>query len=55
MKLVVNGSVEEFEKALNLIDLIEHFELSDRRIAVMLNDEIIKKENKYYSGTRSLI
>lgn len=43
MKIYINGSVTEIEKALTVKQLIEHLQLTGKRIAVELNQEIIPR------------
>ena len=44
MKLNINGKAWELEKSLNLIDLIEHFQLKVDQVVVELNQTVPDKK-----------
>jgi sulfur carrier protein len=46
MKIKLNGSEKEFDKEFTVEELITNLDLQDRRVAVLLNNEIVKKEDR---------
>ncbi len=46
MKIKLNGSEKHFEKEFSVLQLLENLDLTDRKVAVLLNDEIVKKEER---------
>jgi sulfur carrier protein len=44
MKLNINGKAWEIEKSLNLIELIEHFQLKVDQVVVELNQTVPEKK-----------
>lgn len=44
MKIKLNGQDKEFENSFSILELITNLDLLNRRIAVLLNDDIVKKE-----------
>lgn len=45
MKVFINGEVKEIAGAVNLIELLENFSLSQERVAVELNKEVVRKRD----------
>lgn len=45
MKILINGETREIERELNLRELLEKFELPDERIAVELNQKVVRKKD----------
>ena len=46
MKLQVNGEEREFDSALTVAQLLEALEVRAKRVAVMVNDEVVKREQR---------
>lgn len=45
MKVFINGEAKEIENDLSLTDLLNHFSLPDKRIAIELNKEVVRKKD----------
>lgn len=45
MKIFINGEVKEIESDVNLSDLLEHFSLPRQRIAVELNEQVVRRKD----------
>lgn len=45
MKVFINGETKEISRELNLFDLLEHFSLPQKRVAVELNKEVVRKKD----------
>ena len=43
ISIILNGQPRELEEDLDLKELIEHFTLPDKRIAIELNNNVIKR------------
>jgi len=43
MKLIVNGESREFDKPLSIEHLLRSLDLEGRRVAVMVNGEIVRR------------
>lgn len=46
MKIKLNGSDKTFDKEFSAEELIISLNLTDRKVAVLINDEIVKKEDR---------
>ncbi len=44
MQITVNGEKKEISSEVNLLELLKHFSLPERRIAVELNKEVVPKK-----------
>lgn len=45
MKVFINGETKEFEKEASLSDLLEILALPDKRIAIELNREVVRRKD----------
>ena len=45
MKILVNGETKEFEKELNLSDLLVELDLPSKLIAIELNKNVVRKKD----------
>lgn len=45
MKVLINGETKEIEKEASLSDLLEILALPDKRIAVELNREVVRRKD----------
>ena len=45
MKVVVNGETKEIAENFTLTELLKHFSLPDERIAIELNQEVVRKKD----------
>jgi len=46
MKLKVNNIQKEFDRELSVNDLLRHLEIHHRRVAITINDNIIKRDER---------
>ena len=45
MKITINGEIKELEEEVNLSHLLELFSLPSRRVAVELNQQVVRKQD----------
>ncbi|MGI8640197.1 MAG: sulfur carrier protein ThiS [Pyrinomonadaceae bacterium] len=45
MRVVINGETKEIVNKVSLSELLKHFSLSDERIAIELNKEVVRKKD----------
>lgn len=45
MKVSINGETREIPNEVNLFELLRHFSLPQERIAVELNEEVVRKKD----------
>ncbi|EKU48607.1 sulfur carrier protein ThiS [Staphylococcus massiliensis] len=43
MKVQVNGETHEFQEGTTISDIIDHFNIESKRMAVELNEQVIKR------------
>ncbi len=43
MQITVNGESRTLSQALNLVELLEHLHLGERRVAIQLNGDIVPR------------
>ncbi len=45
MRVFINGETKEIEQTLKLNELLDHFSLPNKRIAIELNKEVVRKKD----------
>ena len=45
MRVVINGETKEIVNKVSLSELLKHFSLSDERVAIELNKEVVRKKD----------
>ncbi len=45
MKILLNGEKQELTEELNLLELLKQFSLPSERIAIELNQEVVRKKD----------
>lgn len=45
IKIVLNGESKELAEQINLIKLLQHFSLPTERVAIELNQEVVRKKD----------
>lgn len=45
MQLYINGEIKEIPLRMNLIGLLEHFSLPSERIAIELNEKVVRRKD----------